>query len=332
MSSAPPLEVVVIGAGPIGLSITSAALSRASLRVAGVVDIDPNKLGKDVGKLLGVGPFGVDVSDRVPASARAAILCTTSSLEKLEPSVLDLVRRGIHVVSTCEELVWPWRKQPERAQRIDQAAQKGNAVVLGTGVNPGFVMDLLPLALTGVCHDVKNVRIERVQDAAKRRRAFQDKVGVGMEPAAFAEGMATRALGHVGLSESCEMIAARLGVQLDDVVEEMRAIVADADLSAEGRTIKKGQVAGVEQVVRGISELEARVELVFRAAFAQQDARDRIVLDARPPIDVTIEGGIPGDVATSAIVLNALEALSSARPGLRTMADYPLVVSRIRRE
>jgi 2,4-diaminopentanoate dehydrogenase len=328
----PILDVVVLGAGPIGLGVVSSALSRPALRVSAVVDVDPSKIGQDAGKLLGVGPFGVDVVDRIPTSARAAVVCTSSSLERLEPTLHELFARKLPVVSTCEELVWPWRRQRERAVRIDAAARAAGVPVLGVGVNPGFVMDALPLFLTGVCHDVRHVTVERIQDASTRRQAFQDKVGVGLSPQAFAEGMATRKLGHVGLPESCEMIAMRLGWTLDDVEEEVRAVVAEREMFHQGKRIAPGVVIGVEQIARGMVDLEAKVELVFRAAFGQSDARDRIVIEGSPPLEVAIKGGVPGDVATTALVLNALSVLPSLAPGVRTMADVPALVSGVRAE
>jgi hypothetical protein len=334
MSERIPTRVVLVGAGPIGLGVAREVSARPSLELTAVVDVDPKKAGMEV--------EGVPVTTSLPphdpqGPPTVAVLTTTSSLAKLEPLVLDVVARGMHVVSTCEELAWPWRpsataaevRAQERhacAQRIDDAARAHDVCVLGTGVNPGFLMDALPLALTAPCRRVERVRVERTQDASTRRRPFQDKVGVGMAADVVARGLHDRSLGHVGLEESARMIAARLGLAIDSFAEEMKPVVTDIDVSLHGRTVNAGETIGVEQIGRATNDGALVVELFFRATFGQRDARDRIVVEGDPPLDVVMHGGVPGDVATCAIVANAIPVLLVARPGLRTMADVPLVV------
>jgi 4-hydroxy-tetrahydrodipicolinate reductase len=231
----------------------------------------------------------------------------------------------MHVVSTCEELAWPWTR-PESARAIDDAAQKAGVAVLGTGVNPGFLMDALPLFLTAPCQRVDAIRVERVQDASNRRRPFQDKVGVGMSPDDVRAKLAARTTGHVGLGESAAMLGARLGLDVAAFTEDMHVVVADVTVERAGRVVNAGEVLGVEQIGRATNAGGAVVvELYFRATFGQPEARDRIVVDGSPPLDVTIKGGVPGDVATAAIVANAIRSVVEAKPGLRTMADVPLV-------
>lgn len=321
-------RVIVVGAGPIGVGVAREVIARPSLNLVAVVDVDPKKAGMEV--------EGVPVTAHLPpvdpsGPPTVAALTTTSSLAKLEPLVLDVIARGMHVVSTCEELAWPWRPHSNQqrdaiAHRIDDAARARGVCVLGTGVNPGFLMDALPLALTAPCRRVEGVRVERIQDASTRRRPFQDKVGVGMAPELVAKGLHSRALGHVGLEESARMIAARLALPIDSFVEDMKPVIADLDVSLHGRTVRAGETIGVEQVGRATMAGKRVVELFFRATFGQRDARDRIVIEGDPPLDVVMQGGVPGDVATCAIVANAVPVLLVARPGLRTMADVPLVV------
>jgi 2,4-diaminopentanoate dehydrogenase len=325
-------RVIVVGAGPIGLGVAREVGARPSLELVAVVDVDPKKAGLEV--------EGVPVTASLPAvdpqgAPTVAALTTTSSLAKLEPLVLDVIARGMHVVSTCEELAWPWRPHAQDARakerdaiahRIDDAARARGVCILGTGVNPGFLMDALPLALTAPCRRVERVRVERVQDASTRRRPFQDEVGVGLAADVVTQGLHARTLGHVGLEESARMIAARLALPMDAFVEDMKPIVADLDVTAHGRTVHAGETIGVEQVGRATHKGALVVELFFRATFGQRDPRDRIVVEGDPPLDVVMHGGVPGDVATCAIVANAIPVLLVARPGLRTMADVPLVV------
>lgn len=314
------LEVVVIGAGPIGQGVARAVAARRGLSLVAVVDSDPAKLGTDVA--------GVTVRPELPPPSeapRVAALTTTSSLEKLAPLLLDCVARGMPVVSTCEELAWPW-SAPALARRIDEAAQDAGVAVLGTGVNPGFVMDALPLALSAPCERVSAVRVERVQDASTRRRPFQDKVGVGQDPAEVQRALDERRAGHVGLRESAAMIVAKLGLSTDAFRETQRVVVAERAVERGGRRVEAGQALGVEQVGRASRGALTVVELVFRATFGEERSWDRVLLEGAPPVDLRIEGGIPGDVATCAIVANAIPVVARAPAGLLTMADVPLIL------
>lgn len=326
------IRVIVVGAGPIGLGVAREVAARPSLTLAGVVDLDPAKGGT---------VEGVPVTTTVPALDPAdgpvvAALTTTSSLAKLEPLAIDVINRGMHIVSTCEELAWPWGTANDLrngrdaiAHRIDDAARAKGVCVLGTGVNPGYLMDALPLALTAPCRRVERVRVERVQDASIRRRPFQDKVGVGMQRDDVSAKLRARLMGHVGLEESARMIAARLGFDIDYFAEDMNVITADVEVdltSSTGRVVHVGEVLGVEQVGRAFKDGNVKVELFFRATFGQMDPRDCVVIEGDPPLDVSIKGGVPGDTATCAIVANAVPVLLVARPGLRTMSDVPLVV------
>lgn len=315
MVSTEKVRVVVVGAGPIGQGVAREIASRHGLVLDGVVDIDPGKLGQTVG--------GVPISRSIPAGAQVAVLTTTSSLAKLEPQVLEAVGRGLAVVSSCEELAWP-HARPEIAARLDAAARKAGVAVLGTGVNPGFLMDALPLALTAPCRRVERVRVERVQDASPRRRPFQDKVGVGLDPTVVERGLKARTLGHVGLRESALMVGARLGFPLDDFTEELRVIVAERAVEKRGRRVEPGQALGVEQIGRGSAAGVPRVELFFRAVFGEEQSHDRVCIEGEPVVDMKLEGGVPGDVATCAILVNAIPAILTARPGLRTMAEVPV--------
>ncbi len=310
------MRVVVVGAGPIGVRVAEEICARPSLTLCGVVDVDPRKIGIDVA--------GARVTGAPPDDAKVAVLTTTSSLEKLTPLILDVVGRGMAVVSTCEELAWPWTRRA-LAERIDAAAKERGVAVLGTGVNPGFLMDALPLFLTAPCRRVERVRVERVQDASARRRPFQDKVGVGLAPDDVRDALRAGKTGHVGLKESAALLAARLGFAVDGYQEQSDVVVAGAVIERAGRTVLPGQVLGVEQIGRASAGGSVVVELSFRAVFGQDGARDHIVIDGDPALDVTLAGGVHGDVATASIVVNAIPAVMNAAPGLRTMADVPLV-------
>ncbi len=224
-----PIRVIHFGLGPIGAGIVQQIASRKGFQIVGAVDIDPGKAGRDLGDVVGLGRrLRVKVSaDAVRAlkSSRpdVAVLCTSSSLAKVMPAIETILRARVPIVSTTEELSYPYRSRRRLAARIDALAKKAKVAVLGTGVNPGFAMDALPLMLTGVSERVDSIRVDRVQDARIRRLPFQQKIGAGLTPREFQEKVEAGTVRHVGLTESISMIADGLGWKLNRITDEIGA-------------------------------------------------------------------------------------------------------------
>jgi len=327
------IRIIQYGLGPIGSRVTKFLAEKPWARIVAGIDIDPAKAGRDVGVLAGLKPVGARVSADATAVLRrkadVAVITTASSLVKLAPQVLACVATGKNVVTTCEELSYPWLTRPALARRIDRAARARGVAVLATGVNPGFLMDFLPLALTGVCREVRHVTVERIQDAQFRRLPFQQKIGAGLSLREFARKKRGGTLRHVGLTESMHMLAAAFGWKLDRTEDLITPIVAIKRTVTGAMTVSRGHAAGVAQTGRGWIRDREVIRLVFRAAVGEPGPRDRIVIDADPPIHSTIRGGVNGDTATCAITVNAIPAILKAAPGLRTMLDIAPVTCRI---
>jgi 2,4-diaminopentanoate dehydrogenase len=321
------LRVVQYGIGPIGMKTTELLVEREALEIVGAVDRDPDKIGCDLGELAGLAtPLGVRVSsggveDLRRLKADAVILTTSSSLEQIRPQILEIVFSGANVVSSCEELVFPWLTRPDIAREIDEAARENNVSVLATGVNPGFLMDFLPVAMTGICREVKSVTVERVQDAQFRRLPFREKIGAGLTLKDMDARVKAGVLRHVGLTESIHLIAASLGWKLDKTEESLSPVVAKTRLVTAEMTIERGRASGVRQIGRGFSGGESVIDLVFQATVGEPEPRDRILIRGTPNIDLVISHGINGDIATCAILVNAVPVVMKAVPGLRTMVD-----------
>ena len=210
------IDVVHLGLGPLGQMMVRSAASRGGFRIVGAVDTDPAKIGKDLGEFCGIKRLGITVSGSLDEairgkSAQVAVLTTVSGLAAIEPQVAQIARAKLHIVSTCEELFYPWRTQPKLAQRIDKICRDAGTACVGTGVNPGYLMDFLPTTLSGLCQKVTGVRVWRIQDASIRRIPFQQKIGAGLTPAEFEAKRKAGTLRHVGLPESVDFIAARFG-------------------------------------------------------------------------------------------------------------------------
>ena len=264
------INIVHIGIGPLGKRMVKFAHERNSLRIIGAVDTNPEIAGRGLGSVCDVRGLEMPVASSLEAasserSAQVAIVTTVSSLVKLEPLIADLAGAGIHIISTCEELLYPWNTQPEVAERIDKLCQEHGIVCLGTGINPGYLMDYLPTVLTGVCQSVSAVRVTRVQDASIRRVPFQQKIGAGLTLDAFEQKRQEGTLRHVGLPESVDFLASRLGWQLDRNTESLEPVIAEEEVTTGYRPIAKGMARGVHQVGRGFVGDAEVITLTFRA-------------------------------------------------------------------
>lgn len=328
------LRVLFVGLGPLGRMIVSDFIDRGLGEVAGAVDIDPSFGGKGLGEVLGrpgargrvYASVGAALAEIDPRSVSAAVVATSSELERCMPTLRELLSAGVNVVSTCEELLFPWLRSPGLARELEGLCAAHGSRCVGTGVNPGYLMDTLPVALSAVCREVRAVRVERYQDASTRRVPFQKKIGASLSEAEFARRVADKTLRHVGLGESLHFIdrALKLGVvRWNETIEPVRATRA---LTCALGAIPAGGISGVRQTAHGFNAGGREViTLEFQAAIGQEQARDRVVLDADPPIESIVPGAVHGDVATSAITLNCIPRLLAAGAGLHTMSSLPLV-------
>jgi 4-hydroxy-tetrahydrodipicolinate reductase len=251
-----------------------------------------------------------------------AVVLTTSGTAEMLPLIEQAATRGVHVVSSCEDLAYAQFATPDLANRIDSAARKGGITVLGTGVNPGFVMDRLPLALAGACVSVRSVSVERVVDAAKRRGPLRAKVGAGLSVDEFQAGVASRRFGHRGLPESCALLGAGLGLMFDDIRSTIEPVVSTAAAPRAG--IPVGAVAGLRQTAVGMVAREAVVRLELEMSVDAPDPHDRIRIEGDPPLDMLLAGGTHGDRGTVGTVINAIPKVLDAPRGLRYVTDLPL--------
>jgi hypothetical protein len=323
------IKAVQIGLGPLGQKIPGYIAQRQGIELVGAVDLDPSLQGQDVGTLCGLEPMKVKIMSSLGECLKTAkpdvvILTTVSTMEKITPQVEEIIGYGLPIVSTCEELMYPWDTSPDLAARIDESAKKGGVAVLGTGVNPGFLMDALPVFLSSVCQQVETIRVSRIQNAAFRRIPFQKKIGAGLSLDEFETLKQSGALRHVGLTESLHLIANAMGWKLSKTEDIISPVVAEEELKTDAMTIPKGFAAGVQQIGRGWVGEEEKINLHFKAAVGELESYDRVEIKGDPDISSTIKDGVNGDVATCAIVLNALNQIINAAPGLRTMKDIPI--------
>ena len=330
MSSRASARVALVGLGPIGVEVGKALAGRDGFALLGAADPAPDKAGRPLAGLLGGAFPGVAIRNSAAAlygetaasrgRSDVVLLCTGSRLHAVLPQIEEAIAAGFHIVSTCEELAYPELRHLPMARKLDALARERGVAVLGTGVNPGLVMDRLVLAAASACVRVESVRVTRVVDAAKRRGPLRAKVGAGMTSQEFAAGVAAKKLGHVGLSESAALIALGLGLPIDEITETIEPVIAEKETDG----VAPGGVLGLHQIALVQAGDEVKVTLDLTMAVGAASPADSIEIDGDPPVRLTVTGGFHGDRATVGTVVNAVPFVVTATPGLKTVVTLPL--------
>ena len=324
------IRAIQYGVGPIGASIARLMREKQAIEIIGAIDTDPAKVGRDLGEVVGASdaPWGVQISadarEILEQAADVVIHSTSSSLAKVMDQLLMCLEAESCIVSTCEELSYPYRTHPELAAKLDTAAKEWGVALVGTGVNPGFVMDKLVVTLAGVSQRIEHARALRVVDASKRRLPLQKKIGAGMSVEEFRAKVAAGVIKHVGLPESVAMVADSLNLPVDQITESIEPVVAKERVQTEFLTVEAGQVAGVHQIARGIGAGKELVYLELQMYVGAKDPADTIELQGHPNISLVIPGGSHGDIATASVVVNSIPVILDASAGLRTSRDLPI--------
>ena len=321
-------HVLQIGFGPLGIQTAKYIAQKQTVKTVAVVDVNKDFIGKSLDFFSKELPSDVKVLSSVDEAIThlnqkpdVAIITTVSSLERLIPQVKDVAKHGIPVISTCEELSYPWDLQPKLSEELDALCKSHGIACLGTGINPGFLMDYLPSVMSSVCKEVEQITVERVQDATPRRVPFQEKIGAGLDLEAFKKKELEGTLRHVGLQESIYLLANSMGIKLDRVTEDLNPVIAAKDISTSRLHIKQGDARGVEQIGYGYVNGDWKIKMHFKAAIGEARSFDKITVKGTPSFTSEIDGGVNGDIATCAIAINCINSILKAAPGLHTMAD-----------
>jgi 4-hydroxy-tetrahydrodipicolinate reductase len=325
-----PIRVLHFGLGPIGAAVVRQCAARRGFRIVGAVDIDPAKAGKDLGEVAGVGrTLKVQVSEDARKAIKASkpdvvVLCTQSSLKNVMPQMEAILKLKVPIVSTTEELAYPTKGNMKYARAIHEMAKKARVAVLGTGVNPGFTMDALPITLTGVCERVESIRVDRIQDARVRRLPFQQKIGAGLTREQFQKKVDDGSVRHVGLAESISMIADAMGWKLDKITDEIQPKIATETVASEFLAVDPGYVCGIVQDGMGFRDGQPIITLHMEAYLGAPESFDAVQVAGSPALNMKIAGGVHGDVATASITVNSIPKILEVAPGLHTMRDMPI--------
>jgi 4-hydroxy-tetrahydrodipicolinate reductase len=326
------VKVALYGVGAVGSLIAKSLLEKKGVKIVGAIDVAKEKVGKDLGEVLGLNrKIGITISSDVDVvlsktKPDIAIHATSSYLKDTYPQIVSIVKHGVNVISTCEELSYPYYSEPKIAKELDRLAKKHDVTVLGTGINPGFLMDTLVITLTAACQKIEKIEAARVMDAATRRLPFQRKIGAGLTVEEFKQKIEKREItGHVGLEQSIAMIAAALAWKLDEIrIDPVEPVIAKEPAESEFIKVDAGKVAGLRQTARGIRKGKEVIVLDFQAYIGAKEEYDAITITGVPTIKQRIQPCVHGDASTVAIIVNSIPKVLKASAGLLTMKDLPV--------
>ncbi len=323
------MKVVQIGLGPIGMAVSRLLITKPDWHILAAIDTDPAKQGQDLGDIMGLkAPLDIPVRGHLPPlqphEVDIAFLTTVSTFAEVLPTLQTLIKAGIDVVSSTEELFYPYHRHAQQAQALDDLAKQHGVSILGTGINPGFVMDTLVLLLTGVCQQVSRIAVTRVVNALGRRPSLQKHIGVGLTPQAFADNVAQHRVGLVGPIDSLAFLARVLKWDVDDFKERIVPVLTDKPLQAAHGQVEPGQVCGVRHLIKGVSNGKEVISLDLRIYLGAEQTRDTIYIEGTPTLELTIKSPDLEDSAAAGLLVNMSPLVHRAQPGLLTMVDLPL--------
>ncbi len=331
------IHVVIWGFGAMGRGMAGMLLDKKGVEIAGVCDVNESIVGNSVFELLNREPQDhkdVRVSNNIDElldkdKCDIVLLATDSFTKNAFPKMKKIIQAGINVISTAEEMAYPKAQEPSLTKELDELAKKYGVTVLGTGINPGFVMDLLVIALTGTMKDVKHIEANRVNSLSPFGPAVMEEQGVGITVEEFEEGVKNGTLaGHVGFAESVQMIADALGVKLDKFEQQMAPILTNVDRKSPYGFAKRGHVAGVNMTGQGYVNGEVFIDMKHPQQIEPEmegtHTGDYINIKGTPEIHMSIKPEIDGGIGTIAMCVNMIPHVLNARPGLKTMIDLPV--------
>lgn len=331
------VRVGIWGFGAMGSGMAKMLLKKTGVEIVSVCDMHPERVGKSIYDVLGAERgercdvvIKPDASEAFTEECADVVLLATDSFTKgAYDKIKFILEKKINVISTAEEMAYPKAQEPELAQKLDEIAKANGVSVLGTGINPGFVLDLLILALTGTCEEVDYIKAARVNDLSPFGKAVMIEQGVGVTKEEFLKGAEDGSIaGHVGFPESINMITDGIGWNLERVDQTREPIMSSVYRKSEYAEVQAGNVAGCRQCGYGYVDGQIKVEMEHPQQILPhlegQSTGDYVSIKGIPNIDLQITPEIPGGIGTIAMCVNSIPHVINAIPGLKSMLDIPV--------
>lgn len=330
------VKVIIWGIGAMGSGMAKMLLDKKGVDIVGVCS-RRSHVGENLFDVLEVDAAGrqpIIVTNDIDTlvkqkSADVALIATDSFTRDTFDKIKKVTENGINVISIAEEMAFPKAQEPELAEKMDAIAKENGVTILGTGINPGFVLDLLILALTGTCETVDYIKASRVNDLSPFGTAVMKGQGVGLTEEAFLRGVESgEVVGHVGFPESISMVAEGLGWKINKIEQTREPIISTVARETKYVSVEPGNVAGCRHCAIGEVDGEVKIDMEhpqqIHPNLEGQDTGDYIWVRGVPNIDMQIKPEIPGGIGTIAMAVNMIPHVINARPGLKTMMDLPV--------
>ncbi len=329
------IKVAMWGFGAMGSGMVKLMLEKEGLEVVGVIDRRPELVGKDIGEILDLGRItGIKVSAEAEevldkAKVDVCLHAIHSFTRHVYDSLKLVLEKGINVVTIAEEMACPEAQEPELAKQLDELAKNNNVTILGTGVNPGFVLDQLIINLSGACLNVKKIEASRINDLSPFGKTVMETQGVGTTPEAFAAGIKDGSIvGHIGFPESIRMISDAIGLEVDKIEETREPIISNTHRETSVVKVEPGMVAGCRHIGIGYCNGVEVIKLIhpqqIHPGVENVDTGDYIKIEGDPAINMSIKPEIPGGKGTMAAAVNMIPIVFKASAGLKRMSDLPI--------
>lgn len=326
------IRVVLCGVGGVGRNMVRVSRERPGIAIVAAYSRDPSLLGRDLGELAGGDPTGVRVSARDAAlrtPADVVLIATTSFLRDVETDIRSGIDAGLDVICTAEEMASAWDMDATMAASLDAAARVAGVTVIGAGANPGYIYEVVGLALTGAVWRVDRISVRRVVDLSGFSAGVQRRLGIGFDPATFADKVRDHLVfGHIGFPHTIRTFARRLGVAVERIEETVEPILADRPITTTAVPVAAGESAGLHQRTTGIvagqpwfaAEFIGHVE----PAAAGLEPKDSYEIDGLPNVRAAVSPGFNPQWTTAGALANILPLVVDARPGLISVTDLPI--------
>jgi 4-hydroxy-tetrahydrodipicolinate reductase len=331
------IKVVIWGFGAMGSGMAKMILSKEGFDIVGVCDLYDKIIGQSIFDVLDIKntqDHDVIITNDIDAlldqtKADIVLLATDSFTKGAYPKIKKIVEKGINVISTAEEMAYPMANEPDLAKEMDALAKKHQVSILGTGVNPGMMMDLLAVCISGVMDTVEDMEISRINSLSPFGKTVMEEQGVGLSVDEFNRRLeAGQMAGHVGFKESVYMIAHGLGLEIVDFEQDMKPIITDIDRKSPYGFAAKGDVCGVEMSAKATLSNGKTIHMYHPQQIEPEmvgiSTGDFIKIKGKPEINLSNVPEVEGGIGTIAICVNMIPHVLNANPGLKTMIDLPV--------
>lgn len=329
------IKIILWGFGAMGKSMAENIMCKKGLKIVAVLDKDEKILHRDIGDILNISsPSGILVRNDFNnvirnIDADIVILAIDSYIEKVIEYIELILENKKNCITLAEEMIYPYTTNFSISSKIHRLAKENNVTILGTGINPGFVLDSMIVFMSSVCNNITRINASRINDLSPYGLTVLREQGVGLSQEEFGKGILNgNIVGHIGFKQSIEFISNAIGLEVDDFIEFKEPIITNTYRETKFINIQPGMVAGCLHSAYGLKSGNPVIVLEHPQQICPEsetiDTGDYISIEGDPNIHLNINPELPGGVGSAAITVNLIPQVIACKSGLKTMLDMKL--------